>query len=67
MGFIKIPTVESLFTESKYAPCLREFYADWAPEKLGDMHTTLTKFEGKVRSCPPAQGGAPWLLPPWLS
>lgn len=49
MGVIKFPSVGSLFTESKYAPCLREFYADWAPDKLGDMHSTLAKFEGKVR------------------
>ena len=49
MGFIKIPSASSLFYESKYAPCLREFYADWAPEKLGEMHNTLAKFEGKEK------------------
>jgi len=49
MGVVKIPELGSLFTESKYAPCLREFYADWAPEKLGEMHNTLAKFEGKEK------------------
>jgi len=49
LGLVKMPKLDGLFTESKYAPCLREFYADWAPEKLGDMHNTLAKFEGKEK------------------
>mmetsp|Transcript_32847 Transcript_32847/g.81797 ORF Transcript_32847/g.81797 Transcript_32847/m.81797 type:complete len:154 (-) Transcript_32847:128-589(-) len=49
LGIVSIPSISSLFSESKYAPCLREFYADWAPEKLGDMHNTLAKFEGKEK------------------
>jgi len=45
LGYIKMPT----FTQNPYRPCLQEFYADWAPEKLGDLDTTLSKFEGKER------------------
>lgn len=45
MGMIKMPS----FEENKYKPCLKEFYADWAPEKLGELDKTLAKFEGKEK------------------
>ena len=32
-----------------YRPCLQEFYADWAPEKLGAIDETLSKYEGRER------------------
>ena len=30
---------------------MQEYYADWAPEKLGTLDETLIKWEGKVRAC----------------
>mmetsp|Transcript_27828 Transcript_27828/g.47581 ORF Transcript_27828/g.47581 Transcript_27828/m.47581 type:complete len:158 (-) Transcript_27828:313-786(-) len=48
MGYLKMPS--NPFVENKYRPCLQEFYADWAPDKLGDMDKTLEKFEGKEKS-----------------
>ena len=37
------------FSESRYRPCLQEFYADWAPEKLGGVEETLGKYEGREK------------------
>ena len=36
-------------SSSPYRPCLQEFYADWAPEKLGGIDDTLSKYEGRER------------------
>jgi len=47
MGIIKLPTFSS--SDSKYRPCLQEYYADWAPEKLGALDDTLLKFEGREK------------------
>ena len=47
MGIIKMPNFSG--SDSKYRPCLQEFYADWAPEKLGTLDDTLIKWEGRVR------------------
>lgn len=33
----------------QYKPCLQEFYADYAPEKLGQLDDTLAKFEGREK------------------
>ena len=54
LGVIKIPNFYG--SDSHYRPCLQEYYADWAPEKLGTLDETLIKWEGKVRAC---------VLPPW--
>ena len=43
---IKMPSLSG----SPYRPCLQEFYADWAPEKLGGLDETLRKYEGRERS-----------------
>lgn len=45
MGLLKT----SLFTENKFRPCLQAYYADWAPEKLGELDSTLAKFEGREK------------------
>ena len=42
---IKLPS----FASSPYRPCLQEFYADWAPEKLGGVDDALTKYEGREK------------------
>ena len=42
---IKLPS----FASSPYRPCLQEFYADWAPEKLGSLDDTLAKYEGREK------------------
>ena len=39
----------NLFAPNPYRPCLQEFYADWAPEKLGGLDDTLNKYEGRER------------------
>ena len=49
LGVIKIPNFYG--SDSHYRPCLQEYYADWAPEKLGMLDDTLIKWEGKVRAC----------------
>ena len=49
LGVIKIPNFYG--SDSHYRPCLQEYYADWAPEKLGTLDETLIKWEGKVRAC----------------
>ena len=47
MGVIKIPNFYG--SDSHYRPCLQEYYADWAPEKLGTLDDTLLKFEGREK------------------
>ena len=49
LGVIKIPNFYG--SDSHYRPCLQEYYADWAPEKLGTLDETLLKWEGKVCVC----------------
>jgi len=44
MGW-KLPSMSG----SPYRLCLQEFYADWAPEKLGTLDDTLSKYEGRER------------------
>ena len=39
----------NLIAANPYRPCLQEFYADWAPEKLGALDDTLNKYEGRER------------------
>ena len=43
-GF-KMPSLSG----SPYRPCLQEFYADWAPDKLGALDDTLSKYEGREK------------------
>ena len=38
-----------MIAPNSYRPCLQEFYADWAPEKLGGVDDALAKYEGKER------------------
>ena len=56
MGIIKMPNFSG--SDSKYRPCLQEFYADWAPEKLGSLDDTLFKYKAccsrAATSSPPA-------------
>lgn len=47
MGW-KVPGLGGL-TSNPYRPCLVEFYADWAPEKLGGVDDTLGKYTGRER------------------
>ena len=47
LGVIKIPNFYG--SDSHYRPCLQEYYADWAPEKLGTLDETLIKWEGKEK------------------
>lgn len=47
MGFT-LPTMAS-FKANPYRPCLVSFYADWAPDKLGNVDETLTKYAGRER------------------
>ena len=37
------------FSANPYRPCLQEYYADWAPEKLGSLDDTLSKWEGREK------------------
>ena len=46
-GF-KLPGA-SLLNPNPYRPCLQEFYADWAPEKLGQLDSTLATYEGREK------------------
>ena len=39
----------NLIAPSPYRACLQEFYADWAPEKLGSLDDTLAKYENRER------------------
>ena len=47
MGF-KMPG-SSFFSPNPYRPCLQEFYADWAPEKLGGIDDALSKYQGREK------------------
>ena len=49
MGVIDVPDPSAVFYPNKYRPCLVEYYADWAPEKLGGVDDALAKYEGKER------------------
>eukprot|EP00316_Scyphosphaera_apsteinii_P025212 CAMPEP_0119310074 /NCGR_PEP_ID=MMETSP1333-20130426/17688_1 /TAXON_ID=418940 /ORGANISM="Scyphosphaera apsteinii, Strain RCC1455" /LENGTH=149 /DNA_ID=CAMNT_0007314191 /DNA_START=84 /DNA_END=533 /DNA_ORIENTATION=- len=49
MGVLKLPHLGGFFSSNKYRPCLQDFYADWAPEKLLQLDATLAKFEGKEK------------------
>lgn len=40
---------QALFDPNPYRPCLKEFYADWAPEKLGNLDKTLDEYKGRER------------------
>ena len=48
MGYVKMDPA-AMFSTNPYRPCLQEFYADWAPEKLGNLDATLTKYEGREK------------------
>ena len=47
MGIVKVPNIWG--SDSKYRPCLQEYYADWAPEKLGTMDDILIQYEGREK------------------
>lgn len=49
MGVISIPSVQWMLQPSQYRSCLEEYYADWAPDKLGGIDTALAKYEGKEK------------------
>ena len=49
MGVLKALPGYHLIQPNSYRSCLQEFYADWAPEKLGSLDETLTKYEGRER------------------
>ena len=40
---------QALFSPNPYKPCLQEFYADYAPEKLGSVDDTLFKYTGREK------------------
>ena len=48
-GFLRQVPGYNLLSPSVYRPCLQEYYADWAPEKLGGMDELLSKHEGRER------------------
>ena len=41
---------QAMFDPNPYRPCLQEFYADWAPEKLGNLDKTLDEFKGREKT-----------------
>jgi hypothetical protein len=49
LGALKTLPGYHLLTPNPYRPCLRDFYADWAPEKLGTLDETLSSYEGRER------------------
>ena len=49
MGFLQVPDFNRWVNGNRYRPCLQEFYADWAPEKLGNMDSTLAAWEGREK------------------
>eukprot|EP00967_Tisochrysis_lutea_P082025 scaffold113516_cov31-Tisochrysis_lutea.AAC.3 len=49
MGVVRFPNVSRMMYPNKYRVCLEEYYADWAPEKLGGIDAALTKYEGKEK------------------
>ena len=50
MGVLSIPDPVKWYRGNKYRPCLSDFYADWAPEKLGQLDATLSKYEGREKA-----------------
>ena len=48
-GMLNSLPMYHLIAANPYRPCLQEFYADWAPEKLGTLDETLGKYEGRER------------------
>ena len=48
-GILTIPDPATMFKTNKYRPCLQEYYADWAPEKLGNLDENLRKYEGREK------------------
>lgn len=51
MGYVASPKFTWLgFNPNPYQACLQEFYADHAPEKLGNLDATLAKYEGREKS-----------------
>ena len=47
LGIVKVPNLWG--SDSKYRPCLQEYYADWAPEKLGTIDDILIQYEGREK------------------
>ena len=45
---VKMPW-DGLLNPNPYRPCLQEFYADYAPEKLGSLDSTLSSYAGRER------------------
>ena len=48
-GFLRQVPGYHLLSPSPYRACLQDYYADWAPEKLGGMDELLSKNEGRER------------------
>ena len=48
MGMLKLPSLTG--SDNPYRPCLQEYYADWAPEKLGNLDSTLEKYTGREKT-----------------
>lgn len=48
-GFLKHIPGYHMLAPSPYRACLKDFYADWAPEKLGTLDETLSKYENRER------------------
>lgn len=40
---------QGIFAPNPYRPCLQDFYADYAPEKLGNLDKTLEEFKGREK------------------
>jgi len=49
MGVVNIPDPNRWLNPNKHRVCLQEYYADWAPDKLGGIDAALTKYEGKEK------------------
>jgi len=47
IGALKMVPGYYMFAPSPYRSCLQEFYADFAPEKLGSLDETLSKYENR--------------------
>ena len=48
-GMLNSLPMYHLIAANPYRPCLQDFYADWAPEKLGGLDDTLQKYEGREK------------------
>ena len=48
IGFL-VPDVGKWARGNTYRPCLIEYYADWAPEKLGNVASNLQAWEGREK------------------